>query len=41
MKDQIKVGVVYGSTRQGRFCDTVARWSAERIAEKAGFSVEV
>ena len=41
MKNQIKVGVVYGSTRQGRFCDTVARWSAERIAENPGFIVEV
>ena len=41
MQVQIKVGVVYGSTRQGRFCDTVARWAAERIAKQAGFTVEV
>jgi len=41
MKDQIRVGVVYGSTRQGRFCDTVARWTAQHIAERAGFIVEV
>jgi NAD(P)H-dependent FMN reductase len=41
MQRQIKVGVVYGSTRQGRFCDTVARWAAERIAEKSGFMVEL
>jgi NAD(P)H-dependent FMN reductase len=41
MQCQIKVGVVYGSTRQGRFCDTVGCWAAERIAEKAGFEVEV
>ena len=39
MKDQIKVGVIYGSTRPGRFCDTVAHWAAERIAEDAGFAV--
>jgi NAD(P)H-dependent FMN reductase len=41
MKGQIKVGVVYGSTRQGRFCDTVACWAAERIAKQAGFTVGV
>ena len=36
----LKVGLVYGSTRAGRFCDTVARWAAARIAAHAGFGVE-
>jgi NAD(P)H-dependent FMN reductase len=41
MQVQIKVGVVYGSTRAGRFCETVARWAASRIAQRSGFSVEI
>jgi len=41
MHDQIKVGVIYGSTRPGRFCDTVARWAAGRVALKSGFVVEM
>jgi len=41
MHDQIRVGVIYGSTRPGRFCDTVARWAAERVALKNGFVVEM
>jgi NAD(P)H-dependent FMN reductase len=41
MHDQLKVGVIYGSTRPGRFCDTVARWAAERVALKNDFVVEV
>src|SRR6266581_2482202 len=40
MERQIKVGVVYGSTRMGRFCDKVAQWAAGRIAGTAGFAVE-
>ena len=41
MKKPIKVGVIYGSTRAGRFCDTVARWVVERIGAKAGLAIEV
>lgn len=37
----IKVGVVYGSTRPGRFCDTVVRWTVERIAASGKFEVDV
>src|SRR6266568_3103346 len=40
MERQMKVGLVYGSTRPGRFCDTVARWASEQIGKRAGFSVE-
>jgi len=37
MNNLIRVGLVYGSTRAGRFCDTVARWTAFQIAAYAGF----
>jgi NAD(P)H-dependent FMN reductase len=40
METPIKVGLVYGSTRPGRFCDTVARWTAGQIAAREGFAVE-
>ena len=41
METPIKIGLVYGSTRPGRFCDTVARWAAGQIAAREGFAVEV
>jgi len=40
MPSLIKVGVVYGSTRPGRFCDTVARWAAAEIAARGDFVLE-
>lgn len=39
MSEQIKVGVIYGSARPGRFCDTVVRWVADRIGASAGFEM--
>ncbi|HEY1580711.1 MAG TPA: NAD(P)H-dependent oxidoreductase [Terracidiphilus sp.] len=36
----VKVGIVYGSTRPGRFCDTVARWAASQIAKRNLFAIE-
>jgi len=41
MTDEIRVAVIYGSTRPGRFCDTVVRWSEERIAASGKFRVDV
>ena len=41
MDSFIKVGVVYGSTRPGRFCDTVAGWAAAQVASREGFEVEI
>jgi len=35
----IQVGLIYGSTRSGRFCDRVAQWAGQQAA-KAGFEVE-
>ncbi len=40
-EEKIRIGVVYGSTRAGRFCDTVARWAAARIGASGRFAVEV
>src|SRR5579862_244423 len=41
MSQQVKVGLIYGSARQGRFCDTVARWTEKELGSSGNFSVEV
>ena len=40
MNGSVRIGLVYGSARNGRFCDTVATWAGEEIARHGGFSVE-
>ncbi len=39
MSTLIKVGLIYGSTRAGRFCDRVAQWAGQ-MAIRAGFEVD-
>lgn len=41
MESLVKVGIVYGSARAGRFCDTVARWAAAQIAARGHFALEI
>jgi NAD(P)H-dependent FMN reductase len=41
MPQPVKVGLIYGSARQGRFCDTVARWTERKLGASGMFSVEV
>lgn len=41
MNQQIKVGLIYGSARQGRFCDTVARWTEKELGKSGDFTIEV
>jgi NAD(P)H-dependent FMN reductase len=41
MHDPIRIGLIYGSTRKGRFCDTVARWAASEIRAQGHFTVDV
>ena len=31
MTEAIKLVLIYGSTREGRFCDVVARWATAEI----------
>jgi len=37
----IRLGLIYGSTREGRFCDTVAQWVTAQIVSDERFSVEI
>jgi NAD(P)H-dependent FMN reductase len=39
VNSKIDVALVYGSTREGRFCDTVANWAAERIVSSGAFAL--
>src|SRR5580698_3591960 len=41
MDERIKVGLVYGSTRTGRFCETVGGWAAEQIRNDERFELDV
>ena len=37
----LRLALIYGSTREGRFCDKVAEWAAERIAARPGLALDV
>lgn len=37
----MKVALIYGSTREGRFCDTVAKWAAAEVARQGLFTLDV
>lgn len=36
-----RLGLIYGSTREGRFCDKVAEWAATEIEHRGGFEVDI
>jgi NAD(P)H-dependent FMN reductase len=41
MENKIKLALVYGSARKGRFCDKVAGWAAAEIADHGGFTIDI
>jgi len=40
MPDPLNLVLLYGSTREGRFCDTVADWLRGRLAARADYAVD-
>lgn len=40
MEQRLKIGLIYGSTRSGRFCDTVVRWVVEQARGAAGLELD-
>lgn len=38
--EKIRVALIYGSTREGRFCDTIAAWAAAQLGQRMDFSLE-
>ena len=41
MTEPIKLVLIYGSTREGRFCDVVARWATAEIGRHADFALRL
>jgi NAD(P)H-dependent FMN reductase len=41
MKPILKIALIYGSTRPGRFCDKVASWAAAQISATQAFALDV
>jgi NAD(P)H-dependent FMN reductase len=37
----LRLALIYGSTRAGRFCDTIAAWARAEIARHGGFTVDI
>ena len=41
MAGKIKLALIYGSTREGRLCDSVAAWTTSRIERDKRYAVDV
>ncbi|MDW5377204.1 NAD(P)H-dependent oxidoreductase [Halomonas sp. HP20-15] len=41
MNDIVRLAVIYGSVREGRFCDTVGAWVVDQIRRRKMFELEV
>jgi len=41
MNTPIKVALIYGSTREGRFCDTIVNWAADEIWSRNDFNLDL
>lgn len=39
-REKLGLGLVYGSTRVGRFCDTVAEWAAGQVLARGDFELD-
>ncbi len=40
MAQPIKTALIYGSTRQGRFCDTVVDWIIRELGDRGDFALD-
>ena len=41
LENKIKLALIYGSSRAGRFCDTIAAWAIKQIATNPDFLLDV
>lgn len=41
MSDTLKIGLIVGATRQGRFADVVLKWFQNKTADRSGFDFDV
>ena len=40
MTSSLRIALIYGSARPGRFCDVVAEWTRRRILAHGGFEID-
>lgn len=40
MPPNLRLALIYGSAREGRFCDVVADWAKRRIVRHGGFEID-
>ncbi|MGD0306236.1 MAG: NAD(P)H-dependent oxidoreductase, partial [Candidatus Acidiferrales bacterium] len=40
METPVRIALIYGSTRKGRFCDTVVRWAVAEIMKTGAFELD-
>lgn len=36
----LRLGLIYGSAREGRFCDKIARWARNEISRQGAFTID-
>lgn len=41
MTQNINTALIYGSTREGRFCDTIVNWANKEISSHGGFTLDL
>ena len=41
LDETLNLALIYGSTREGRFCDTVAEWTRRQIAQRYEFVLDL
>jgi NAD(P)H-dependent FMN reductase len=41
MEEPMRIAVIYGSTRKGRFCDKVVAWVAEQIQGASNYAIDL
>ncbi|MFI8744538.1 NADPH-dependent FMN reductase [Pseudomonas sp. NPDC077186] len=41
MQDRVRLVLIYGSVREGRFCDRVVAWACEQIAQRSEFELSL
>ncbi|MGN8114656.1 NADPH-dependent FMN reductase [Labrys sp. 22185] len=40
-RQPLRLGLIYGSSRHGRFCDTIGQWAHSRIAHTRQFDIDI
>lgn len=41
MHNRIRLALIYGSTREGRFCDTIVNWVAAQLERRGGYTLDL